>query len=125
MSFWKQLRIPSSFPDDWYGELTNQSGHHALIGIPFALALLPFFPVVWVPVAVALIYAVIWEIIAQHGADWKDSLTDTACVMAGASLLCGPFFFLPPALFWPVWVTQALCFAGWAVLLAIGVVRRT
>ena len=125
MGLWDKLRFPDSFPNDWYGEVTNQAGHHALIGVPFALALLPFLPVVWVPVVVAAVYAVIWEAIAQHGADWRDSLTDTACVMAGASLICAPFFFLPPDLFWPVWITQALCFVIWAGLLAIGVVRRT
>lgn len=43
-SWWKFLNTPSSFKDDWYGELTNQCGH-TLLGVlaPVLLCNLWFF----------------------------------------------------------------------------------
>jgi hypothetical protein len=128
MSRWRTildaLRVPDSFRGNWYGEVTNQAGHAAVIGMPAAMALAPFIPAVWLPVTVAGTYAFVWEFLAQHGADWRDSLTDTANVAAGASIIAGLFYYVPAESFWQVWNTVGLCFAAWLALVGYGVWRR-
>ena len=101
---------------DWYGWLTTQAGHSVLVGVPAALALVPWFGPFLPPLIVALAYLILWEIAVQRvGAGWKDALEDTACVMAGASLICGALV---------GYGTAALAFAVWAVFLVAGVIRR-
>ena len=107
---------PDSQPRDGYAWATNQAGHSALVGMPLALAglALGWHPVA-VPVIVGMIYACIWEWVAQHGADWRDSIMDTACVMAGASIICGAGIGLGTAM-------GAMCV--WLMLIAFGVWQR-
>ena len=101
---------------DWYGWLTVQAGHIALVGLPGALILSPWFGPFLAPLIVAAAYLLLWEIAVQRvGAGWKDALEDTACVMAGASILCGAAVGIG---------TAAACFVGWAAFLFIGVWRR-
>jgi hypothetical protein len=101
---------------DWYGWLCTQAGHSVLVGVPAALALLPWFGPFVAPLIVAVVYLVAWEIKHQRiRAGWKDALEDTACVMSGASILCGAFV---------SYGTSALAFLLWAVFLAAGVIRR-
>lgn len=110
------------FPRDPYGHATNQAGHAMLVGVPLALLGLLAFPPVAVPVFVALAYWVIWELIIQRGYLWADSLMDTACVMAGASVICGAFHFIDD--FWPAWITVSLCFLAYAFVVGLGALRR-
>ena len=107
---------PDDQRDDWYRWLTNQAGHSAIVGMPAALLCLPVFGPIWAPIMVALIYALAWEWLAQMGTDWRDSLMDTANVMAGASILCG-------ALAFGYWTALA-CVVAWGCLLALGVLQR-
>ncbi len=120
---WDKLRTPDSFPSDWYGEVTNQAGHNALVGVPATLFFLAFVHPVWVPVIVVVVYAVAWEYLAQHGTDWKDSLTDTASVGSGSAITAAPFYFI--ADFWPAWTTAFLCWLIYFGLICVGVARRT
>ena len=113
----EELLRPDAQPRDWYGWLTNQAGHAALVGQPAALALL----IAGVPAGIALpaigiVYLVLWERLIQRGRDWDDSLTDTAAVVVGAVIL------------WAV-AERSAGFAGailalWAVGLAAGVNER-
>lgn len=85
---------PDNFDTDPYGYLTNQAGHAALVGMPAGVLLMLAVPVWLAPILVALIYAVAWEWGWQRWRypdrfDWRDSVMDTACVMAGASILAG------------------------------------
>jgi len=114
---WDTLIKPSANPDDWYAEATNQAGHSAIIGMPLAVLVLALgvYPVA-VPVIVAAIYGIIWEAIAQHGADWRDSLMDTAHVMSGASIIVGALVFG----FW----TCLAALVIWLCLIVLGVWMR-
>ncbi|WP_235842895.1 hypothetical protein [Cereibacter sphaeroides] len=69
------------------------------------------------PPAVALIYLIVWERLIQRGPDLRDSLTDTAHVAAGATLITA-------ALNWGYWPTVGVL-AVWATMLAAGIWRRT
>lgn len=107
---------PDSQFEDWYGWLTTQAGHSVLVGVPGALALAPWWGLYAAPVLVALIYLLVWEIAVQRvGAGWIDAVEDTACVMSGASLICGAQLSHS---------TAAVCFALWSAFLTLGVFRR-
>lgn len=68
------LFVPDSFNEDWYGWVTNQSGHF-LLGLVVAFITGRMWP------AVAL--AVMFELI-QWSPDWIDSLTDVAFTAVGS-----------------------------------------
>lgn len=68
------LLTPDSFPHDWYGWVTNQSGHF-LLGVVVAF----LFGRIWPAVAVAVAFELI-----QWSPDWIDSITDIAFTFAGA-----------------------------------------
>lgn len=111
------LEQPDAQPGDWYGWVTNEAGHAALVGVPAAMILLGLGVPAWlVPAAVAAVYGVIWEGLFQPGTIWSDSLSDTAHVAAGATLITA-------ALSWGFWLTAAVL-AAWGVLLAVGIARR-
>jgi cobalamin synthase len=112
-----ELLRPDAQPRDWYGWLTNQAGHAALVGQPAALALMIAGVPAWASAAiVAAVYLALWERLIQRGRDWADSLTDTASVGAGAALLATAVLAdLPAAVF---------VLAFWAALLVAGVGRR-
>ena len=103
------------FAKDPYGYATNQAGHACIIGIPAGLVLLPFIGPYAAPVVVALVYGGLWEVVIQRGKLWRDSIEDTAHVMAGASIICGA-----TVSYW----TVAGCVAAWLALIAIGFTRR-
>lgn len=113
----EELLRPDAQPRDWYGWLTNQAGHAALVGQPAALALMiAGVPGDAVPAIVAVAYLLLWERLVQRGRDWADSLTDTASVGAGAALLATAIAAdLPAAVF---------VLAVWAAVLVAGVRRR-
>ena len=113
----EELLRPDAQPRDWYGWLTNQAGHAALVGQPAALALMiAGVPGDAVPAIVAVAYLLLWERLIQRGRDWADSLTDTAAVGAGAALLATAVTAdLPAAVF---------VLAVWAAVLVAGVRRR-
>ena len=68
------LLIPDAFSNDWYGWITNQSGHF-LLGIIFAAITRRWWP--------ALAIAVLFEVL-QWSPDVVDSITDVAFTFAGA-----------------------------------------
>lgn len=68
------LLTPDSFPNDWYGWITNQSGHF-LLGIVIAAITRRWWP--------ALVIAVIAELL-QWSPDIIDSITDVAFTVAGS-----------------------------------------
>lgn len=107
---------PNSFPRDWYSWLTNQAGHSVLVGMPMGLALMPFLGPYIAPVAVFGLYLVFWEWGKQRfGAGLGDALEDSACVMAGASIICGY-----EVGYWTAWGALAV----WALFLAWEVRKR-
>lgn len=106
---------PDEQLDDWYGWLGTQCAHAAL-GQGAAFILLPWIGPVGAPLIVAAVYFFAWEWGKQRfRAGIGDALTDTACTMAGASVLCGMSV---------GYGTAAICFAAWSVLLLAGVLRR-
>ena len=100
---------PDDFAGNPYGHITNQAGHAAMIGIPAGCAMVSLgWSLVAAPVVVAVVYLVLWEWMLQRKLgpwDWRDSLMDTACVMAGASMVSG---------FMTDLATGAVCWAIWA-----------
>ncbi len=76
---------PSDFPGDPYGWVTNQTGH-ACIGVALTLAVWPVLHLAAVPL-VAVGYFLAWEIGVQRGRLIRDSLHDTAHVLAGAGVI--------------------------------------
>lgn len=68
------ILTPDSFHNDWYGWITNQSGHF-LLGIVIAAITGRWWP--------ALIVAVTFEFL-QWSPDVVDSLTDVAFTVSGA-----------------------------------------
>lgn len=113
----EELLRPDAQPRDWYGWLTNQAGHAALVGQPAAMALMIAGVPAWASAAiVAVAYLIVWERLIQRGRDRADSLTDTASVGAGAALLATAVLSdLPAAVF---------VLAVWAAVLVAGVRRR-
>lgn len=113
----EELLRPDAQPRDWYGWLTNQAGHAALVGQPAALALMiAGVPAIWTGLVAYVVYLVVWERIVQRGRDWSDSLTDALSVGLGAALLGSAFAADLPA---------AVCvLAVWAAVLVAGVRRR-
>lgn len=109
------LLQPDDYRTDWYGYACNQAGHAAIVGIPAALLLVPFFGTVPTPIIIAAVYGILWEIIIQRGRMWADSVEDTAHVMAGSSIICGVL-----TGYW----TALICAAAWLALLALGIARR-
>ena len=119
---------PDDFDRDPYGHIINQAGHAVFVGMTATLILLPLGWPAWViPLIVAAVYAGAWEwgiqrYLWRRKFDWRDSLMDTACTMAGASVLCGAFHYITD--FWPAWHTVTLCFAAYAALVLWGGLRR-
>ena len=108
--------FPPEDQRNWYAWLTVQAGHSVLVGVPMGLALMPFLGPYISPVAVFVVYLLAWEFSVQRlGAGLADALQDSACVMAGASIICGY-----AVGYWTAWGALA----AWAVFLAIGVYRR-
>ena len=114
------LRQPSWFPDDWYAEVTSQSGHCAVIGIGLGLLAVLIVPPLWTPPAVFLVYTVIWEFSVQSGrpdgvyrrrANWRDSLKDAANVACGAGLVAVGATAADD--FWFFWLSFAGVWATW------------
>ena len=68
------LLIPDAFNNDWYGWVTNQSGHF-LLGMVVAFVTCRAWPAVVVAVAFELV---------QLSPDLIDSLTDVAFTAAGS-----------------------------------------
>lgn len=111
------LLTPDSFPRNWYGALTSQTGHAAAVGIPMALILLGCgIPAALAPPAAGVLYFVAWERGLQRGADLGDSIADAAHVAAGALIITA-------ALSWGFWPTVA-AFVLWAAMLGAVVVAR-
>ena len=110
---------PDDFAGNPYGHITNQAGHAAMVGIPAGAALVAMgWPLVQAPIVVAAVYLVLWEWMLQRNPgkwDWRDSLMDTACVMAGASMVSG---------FMTNLATGAVCWAVWAAVVLWGGLRR-
>ena len=111
-----ELRRADAQPEDWYGWLTNQAAHMALVGIPAAMLMVWLQWPSWaIPLAVALIYGVGWELVVQRGKDFGDSIMDTAFVACGAALTVA--MFSDP-------YEAARVFTVFAFLLAYGVGKR-
>lgn len=102
---------------DWYGWVTNQAGHAAVVGQPAGWALWALGAPAFLSFAVVVsVYLVVWEFLVQGGADWRDSIMDTANVAAGVAVMT-------MALEGSVGLT-GLVLLIWGVLLAFGVWRR-
>lgn len=69
------------FQGNPYGAATNQCGHFALgLGVVVALGIAHW----WAVIVAVLIYWLIAEYLMQGLSMWRDSIMDTAHVMAGA-----------------------------------------
>lgn len=101
--------ISDDFKGDWYGAATNQCGHMTL-GLGFAVYL-PLAGWWSVPLA-ALAYWVIVEVGMQRNSLWRDSIMDTAHVMAGAAFGSYVMQYIPPNDY-----TPQVIYALWAALL--------
>ena len=113
------------FPDDPYAHTVNQAGHAMLVGVPMAMLGLILLPPWLVPIIVAALYGAVWEVLIQpQPKGWADSIMDTACVMGGASVLCGAFHFIPGEAFWQAWRTVAVAFLAYGGLVLLGGLRR-
>ncbi len=76
---------PSDFPGDPYGFVTSQCGH-ACIGLAGTLLIWPWWGW-WAVWTVPLWYFLGWEIGVQRGRLIRDSLHDTAHVLAGSGVI--------------------------------------
>lgn len=108
---------PDAFVTDWYGWITNQSGHALIVGaMPFAL-LAMIIGRVWACAVVAVIYAgwEVWQVTAQGGTV-GDGFADWAFVVLGAGLV------------WAAWErngkASAMIWLALAASFAVGVGRR-
>jgi len=110
------LTTPSAFLNDPYAYLTNQAGHAYLVGVPAALAALPWWGLP-TPLLVGAFYWLVWEFGVQRGRLWRDSLEDTVHVTTGAAVITAAL----QGGYWPV-VAVLVAQAG---LLAVGVRRRS
>jgi hypothetical protein len=108
---------PDGFRRDPYGYLTNQAGHAYLVGLPAALIVSPWWGLMATPVIIGAIYGVVWEWALQGGRYWRDSLEDTVHVTVGASVICAALS--------GDRMTVIGCMVAQAILLAIGVWRRS
>lgn len=72
------LLIPDSFEHDWYGWVTNQSGHF-LLGIVIAAITGRWWP--------AMLVAITFELL-QWSPDVVDSVTDVAFTVSGSIFYC-------------------------------------
>lgn len=114
-AIWTGLRRPDAQSDDWYGWATNQLSH-GVVGMVLVLALRMVLPGPVAPLAVPLLYYLVWERWIQRGPDGADSLVDTLHVTAGATLIVLALAGLPEA---------CLCVVGlWALALIDGIRRR-
>lgn len=112
---WDTLNASSDHRDNWYAWVTNQRAHGVLgieIAVVFVLLGLPFWAA---PLAATLAYWVLIECFAQKLSDWRDSLMDTAHVMAGATMVAAI-----PRDDW----TALIALAVWLALQVFGVWRR-
>lgn len=116
---------PDDFPNDPYGQVTNQSGHAVMVGMPMCAVFMwinvPLFgpqdPIfIGAPIVVALAYFLIWEGVMQGFSLFADSLMDTASVMAGASI------FSVAAM--ADLLTATICLGAWLVVMAFEWWRR-
>ncbi len=106
---------PSSFRGDPYGHITNQSAHFA-IGLALTTVLYPMWGI---PAAlvVGVLYGLVWEGLVQRWVLPVDSFEDSVHVTAGGG-------FVAAALAYGWWAAMAIL-AAWAVLLGVGVWRRS
>ena len=106
-----------SQPGDWYGGLTNQTGHAAAVGMPMSLCLLGTqIPPFLVPGSVAILYFLVWERLMQRGEDMGDSIMDAIHVGFGSLILTA-------AMHWGYWAT-ATTILLWVILLGFEAYRR-
>jgi len=96
------------FKGDPYSAVTNQTGHFA-IGLGFVV--LTGISAWWAVLVAALLYWVFVEVAGQGLALWRDSIMDTAHVMAGAAFGAVTVPYVPD------WTPQGV-YAVWAALLA-------
>lgn len=106
---------PSDFPGDPYGWVTNQTGH-ACIGVALTLVLWPLLAA-WAVLIVTIGYLLVWEIGVQRGRLIRDSLHDTAHVLAGAGVIAA-------ALAWGHLAASAVAAAEFVALM-LGAWRRS
>ena len=102
----------NAFRGDWYGFLTNQAGHAYLVGFPAAwvIAHIVGNPILILAIIVA-VYMAVWEVIAQHGDDWKDSAEDTLHVALGSAVALTMWGYTDWGL-WPYLLQGLLLSAG-------------
>ena len=113
------------FATDPLGHIGNQAAHGQIVGVCIALLCLTLMPPWAAPIVVALVYGIVWEVLIQpQPKGWADSIMDTACVMGGASVLCGAFHFIPGEAFWQAWRTVAVAFLAYGGLVLLGGLRR-
>ena len=113
------------FATDQLGHIGNQAAHGQIVGVCIALLCLILMPPWAAPIVVALVYGIVWEVLIQpQPKGWADSIMDTACVMGGASVLCGAFHFIPGEVFWQAWRTVAVAFLAYGGLVLLGGLRR-
>lgn len=115
------MLAPDDFDDDPYRHVTNQAGHAVFVGMPGAFLILALGWPAWLaPIIVAVVYAAAWEWGVQRWLwrrefDWRDSVMDTACSMAGASIVAGLLHSL---------TAGAICFGAFALVVFWGGIRR-
>ena len=105
-----------SFRGDWEGFINNQASHAYLVGIPAAwiVSRITSDPIAILGIII-FFYSIWWEVIAQHGGDWKDSAEDTIHVALASAFIISAWGYTS----WGVWP-----YVAQAVLLLIGAIVR-
>jgi hypothetical protein len=106
---------PGNFRNDPEGYLGNQAGHFA-IGLALSAVLFPWWGIP-AAIIVGLCYLLIWEGLVQGFVLPVDSFEDSVHVTTGGGLIV-------TALSYGWWGAVAIL-AAWAVLLGLGVWRRS
>lgn len=118
------LRKADDYKGNWYGYLTNQAGHAAVIGVPLGTLSLNFMHPVAALISVFFIYFVVWEMLIQQSELLWDSIVDACHVVAGAGAVAILVCYIP---YEDRNTALLLLWCGWTVwfqVLMIGVKRR-
>jgi hypothetical protein len=106
---------PGNFRNDPEGYIGNQAGHMA-IGLALTTVLYPMWGIP-AAIVVGLLYGLLWEGLMQKWVLPIDSFEDSVHVTTGGGFIAAALAY--------GWGAAMAILAAWAVLLALGVYRRS
>lgn len=120
----EELRAPDSFASDWYGWITNQGSHGALIGWPLGVLLMLFMDPIDAVLVGTFAYYFLIERLWQGRGQLRDSIADSYHVGAGIAMLAVPMLAVPPDRYLGTLALLGFCWLLWVAVLIMGVAKR-